>query len=80
MPAKLPLAADDAAGRRRLAEYLLRAPFSREKITCKATAGSVFYRSERHWRTKRNFDVLSAPQFIAALLDQMLPMGVPQVR
>ncbi len=54
------LAADDAAGRRRLAEYLLRAPFSLEKITYNADAGSVLYRSERHWRTKRNFEVFSA--------------------
>ena len=75
-----PLAADDAAGRRRLAEYLLRAPFSLEKITYNADAGSVLYRSERHWRTKRNFEVFSASQFIAALLDQIPPKGVPQVR
>jgi hypothetical protein len=40
----------------------------------------VLYRSERHWRTKRNFEVFSAPQFIAALLDQIPPKGVPQVR
>ena len=75
-----PLAADDAAGRRRLAEYLLRAPFSLEKITYNPDAGTVLYRSERHWRTKRNFEVFSAPHFIAALLDQMPPKGVPQVR
>ncbi len=75
-----PLAADDAAGRRRLAEYLLRAPFSLEKITYNAEAASVLYRSERHWRTKRNFEIFSASQFIAALLDQMPPKGVPQVR
>ena len=75
-----PLAADDAAGRRRLAEYLLRAPFSLEKITYHAAAGSVLYRSERHWRTKRNFEVFSASQFIAALLDQIPSKGVPQVR
>ena len=67
-------------GGRRLAEYLLRAPFSREKITYNADAGSVLYRSERHWRTKRNFEVFSASQFIAALLGQMPPKGVPQVR
>ena len=75
-----PLAANDAAGRRRLAEYLLRAPFSLEKITYNAESGSVLYRSERHWRTKRNFEVFSAPQFIAALLDQIPSKGVPQVR
>jgi hypothetical protein len=75
-----PLAADDAAGRRRLAEYLLRAPFSLEKITYHAETGSILYRSDRHWRTKRNFEVFSASQFIAALLDQIPPKGVPQVR
>jgi len=64
----------------RLAEYLLRAPFSLEKITYNAKAGSVLYRSDRHWRTKRNFEVFSASQFIAALLDQVPPKGVPQVR
>jgi hypothetical protein len=51
-----------------------------EKITYNPEAGSVLYRSERHWRTKRNFEVFSASQFIAALLDQMPPKGVPQVR
>ncbi|MBM3852725.1 MAG: hypothetical protein FJ399_06175 [Verrucomicrobia bacterium] len=66
--------------RRRLAEYLLRAPFSLEKITYNAEAASVLYRSARHWRTQRNFEVFSAQQFIAALLDQMPPKGVPQVR
>lgn len=75
-----PLAADYAAGRRCLAEYLLRAPCSLEKITYNPEAGSVLYRSERHWRTKRNFEVFSASQFIAALLDQIPPKGVPQVR
>jgi len=60
------LAAEDAAGRGRLAEYLVRAPFSLEKITYHAKTGSVLYSSERHWRTKRNFEVFSAAQFIAA--------------
>ena len=77
---EVPLAADDAAGRRRLAEYLLRAPFSLEKITYNAAAGSVLYRSERHWRTKRNFEVFSASAFISALVAQLPPKGVPQVR
>ena len=75
-----PPAADDASGRRRLAEYLLRAPFSLEKITYHAEAGSVLCRSDRHWSTKRNFEVFSASQFIAALLDQVPPQGMPQVR
>lgn len=75
-----PIAADDAVGRRRLAEYLLRAPFSLEKITYNSATGSVLYRSDRHWRTKRNFEVFSAASFIAALLAQIPPKGVPLVR
>ena len=75
-----PLAATDRPGRRRLAEYLLRAPFSLEKITCNSAAGQVLYRSERHWRTKRNFEVFRAHDFIAALVDQIPDKGVPSVR
>ena len=75
-----PVAADDAVGRRRLAEYLLRAPFSLEKITYNSANGSVLYRSDRHWRTKRNFEVFSAANFISALLAQIPPKGVPLVR
>ena len=77
---EVPLAADDAAGRRRLAEYLVRAPFSLDKITYNAAAGSVLYRSERHWRTKRNFEVFSTSAFISALEAQLPPKGAPQVR
>ena len=75
-----PLAATDAAGRRRLAEYLLRAPYSLEKITYNPAAGQVLYRSERHWRLKRNFEVFRAHDFIAALIDQLPVKGVPMVR
>lgn len=66
-------AADDAADSRRLAGYLLRAPFSLEKITYNSAYRSVRYRSERHWRTKRNFEVFSAANFISALLAQIPP-------
>lgn len=75
-----PLPAGDHAGRRRLAEYLLRAPFSLEKLTYNPVSGHVLYRSERHWRTKRNFEVFRAHDFIAALVAQLPAKGVPSVR
>ncbi len=75
-----PLAAGDRAGRRRLAEYLLRAPFSLEKLTYNATSGHILYRSDRHWRTKRNFEVFRAHDFITALVAQIPAKGVPSVR
>jgi hypothetical protein len=75
-----PLAAGDRAGRRRLAEYLLRAPFSLEKLTYNPTSGHILYRSDRHWRTKRNFEVFRAHDFITALLAHLPAKGVPSVR
>ncbi|WP_424312790.1 transposase, partial [Haloferula sp.] len=59
---------NDHAGRKRLAEYLLRHPFSLQKITWNATTKTVIYRSKRHHTTKRNFEVFKAPDFIAAIL------------
>mgnify|MGYP004114240233 CR=1 FL=1 len=55
-----PVAAHNAEGRRQLAEYLLRAPFSLEKITWVEKTRRVIYRSRRSWRTKRNFEVFTA--------------------
>ena len=75
-----PLAAEDVNGCRRLAEYLLRAPYALEKITYQPATGTVLYRSERHWRTRRNSEVFSALGFIHALLAQLPAKGCPQVR
>ena len=55
-----PVAAHNAEGRRQLAEYLLRAPFSLEKITWVEKTRRVIYRSRRSWRIKRNFEVFTA--------------------
>jgi hypothetical protein len=47
-------------------QYLLRHPFSLQKITWNATSKTVIYRSKRHHNTKRNFEIFKAPDFIAA--------------
>ncbi len=75
-----PLAARDVAGRRRLAEYLIRSPFNLEKISYEPRTGNVLYRSEKHWRTRRNFEVFSAAQFIEALVNHLPPKNVPMLR
>ena len=72
--------AHDDAGRKRLAEYLLRHPFSLQKITWNATTKTVIYRSKRHHTTKRNFEVFKAPDFIAAALLHLPPKGQQTVR
>jgi hypothetical protein len=75
-----PVAAPDAEGRRRLAEYLLRAPFSLEKITWNETTRKVIYRSKRSWHTKRNFQVFDATDFLAAAVEHIPPKGQQTVR
>jgi hypothetical protein len=68
-----PVPAYDEAGRKRLAEYLLRHPFSLQKITWNPTTKTVIYRSKRHHTTKRNFEIFTAPDFIAAALLHLPP-------
>ena len=75
-----PVAAHDSAGRKRLAEYLLRHPFSLQKITWNASTQTVIYRSKRHYNTKRNFEIFKAPDFIAAALLHLPPKGQQTVR
>ncbi len=50
-----PVAPHDIAGRKHLAEYLLRMPFSLQKMHWNETSKTVIYRSRKHWNTKRNF-------------------------
>jgi hypothetical protein len=74
------IAPDDVAGRERLAQYLLRHPFSLQKITWNATTKTVIYRSKRHHNIKRNFEIFKAPDFIAAAIDHLPPKGQQTVR
>jgi len=75
-----PIAAHDPEGRRRLAEYLLRAPFSLEKITWNQSTGKVIYRSSRSWHTKQNFQIFTAGEFLAAAIEHIPPKGQQTVR
>ena len=75
-----PVAAFDVDGRRRLAEYLLRAPFSLEKIHWNEKTRQVIYRSKRSWHTKQNFQVFTATDFIAATVEHIPPKGQQTVR
>ncbi len=66
-----PLAADDAAGRQRLAEYLLRAPLALDKMHWNPATRTVLYRSARSWHTKRNYEIFAGADFIAALAEHI---------
>ena len=59
--------AGDAAGRRRLAQYMLRAPFSLEKMSYDPQSCTVIYRSRMHKTLKRNFQVMHGADWLAQL-------------
>ncbi|MBU4264331.1 MAG: transposase [Proteobacteria bacterium] len=59
---------DDKDGQEALAQYIIRSPFSLEKITYKAETGMVIYKSKMtHGKNKSNFRIFNAGEFIAAI-------------
>ncbi|MEK6243798.1 MAG: transposase [Pseudomonadota bacterium] len=59
--------AGDAAGRRRLAQYMLRAPFSLEKMSYDPVSSTVIYRSRMHKTLKRNYQIMPGADWLAQL-------------
>jgi len=59
--------AGDAAGRRRLAQYMLRAPFSLEKMSYDPESCTVIYRSRMHKTLTRNFQVMHGADWLVQL-------------
>lgn len=51
----------------KLARYIVRNPFSLQKMTYNEQTGSVIYHSKQNHNTKRNFEVFSAEDFIGAI-------------
>ena len=58
----------------------MRAPFSPQKIHWNPKTKTVIYRSPRSWRTKRNFEVFQATDFLAAAIDHIPPRGQQTIR
>ena len=62
------IAAEDKEGQRALAEYIMRNAFSEQKITYIEDTGKVLYRSAMtHGGNKKNFEIFTAEEFIAAI-------------
>lgn len=57
----------DQDGREKLAQYILRAPFSQEKMRYHATSRTVIYRSKMHRVLKRTFETFPVLDWIAAV-------------
>jgi len=74
------IGADDGKALERLAQYFLRAPISLQKMSWNAQTKTVLYRSARSWRTKRNFELFSGSDFVAALYEHVPPKGFQTLR
>ena len=59
--------ARDASARRSLAQYMLRAPLSLEKMSYDPESCTVIYRSRMHKTLKRNFQVMHGADWMAQL-------------
>jgi hypothetical protein len=75
------LARDDGDGQEALAQYIIRNPFSVEKIHYRQQSGQVIYKSKMsHGRNKKNFQVFSAEEFIAAITQHIPEKNFQLVR
>jgi hypothetical protein len=59
--------AGDVEARRRLAQYMLRAPFALEKMSYDPESCTVIYRSRMHKTLKRNFQIMPGADWLAQL-------------
>ena len=75
-----PIKRNDTDGLKRVAQYIIRNPFSEQKMTYNEENGTVIYRSRMRAQTKRNSDILSAEDFIAAITLHIPEKGFQMVR
>lgn len=74
------IGAHNPEGRRAVAEYVLRSPFSQEKLRHHAKTGTVIYRSKMHPVLKRNYEVFLRCDWPAALTAHIPNAGEHLVR
>ena len=75
------IARDDREGQKALAEYILRNAFSEQKITYIEDTGKVLYRSAMtHGSNKKNFEIFTPEEFIAAITQHIPDKHFQMVR
>ena len=74
------IAKGDKAGLERVAQYILRNPFSLAKMTYNPTTRTILYRSKRDYHSKCNFKVFTAEAFIAAITQHIPERNFQNVR
>ena len=63
-----------------LAQYILRNPFSVEKMTLESPTDMVIYRSRLNAKINRNFEVFTATDFLAAITQHIPDKGAQMAR
>jgi hypothetical protein len=63
-----------------LAQYILRNPFSVEKMTLESPSDNVIYRSRLNAKINRNFEVFTPTDFLAAVTQHIPDKGVQITR
>jgi len=74
------IGAGDTRGRENISRYLIRAPFSVEKIQYSAREGSVIYRTKMVKGPNRNFQIYDPLTFLAAVTSHIPDRGEHLVR
>jgi hypothetical protein len=75
-----PVKREARLGLERLAQYIIRSPFSEEKMLYNEKTGSVIYRSKPNPKVKGNFKVFTAGEFIGAITQHIPDKGFQLVR
>jgi hypothetical protein len=71
--------ADATVGLQALAQYILRNPFSVEKMMLKSEKGAIIYHSQFNVRIKRNFEVFKPLDFLATITQHIPNKGAQTV-
>ena len=74
------IGSQDRRGRESLAQYILRSPFSQEKLTYRQDSKTVLYRSKMNPVTKKNFAIFTVLDWIATLTAHIPNKGEQLVR
>ena len=75
------LARHDEAGKESLSHYIIRNPFSLDKVSYIEKSGMVIYRSRMtHGKNKKNYKLFSAIEFIAAVTQHIPEKSFQLVR
>ena len=75
-----PVPPENKAELEKLAQYILRNPFSVAKMTLESPTDTVIYRSKLNPKINRNFEVFTATDFLAAITQHIPDQGAQMVR